>query len=198
MTDYKIEMYTRKFNVFDDLADFNPSFNENKKIITVKNLNKEDIKKVKKYCKKNNIRYNLINTNFERGSSYRRAFFDANKGINNHYFCAYCGRYIPKNDITVDHIISIHSVKYSPIKQKIIGLFGIKNINDEKNLTPACFGCNRRKGTTGGLWSVKGFTGKCQWLWFVRHTIIFILLCVFFYYFYAEILLFPEKLVFMY
>lgn len=184
MSEYKIEIYSRNKNVFDDLMEYDPCLNTNRQFIIIKNLDKNKIKKIKRYCNKKKLRYNLINSSFERGSAYRRTFFNSNKSVHNHYFCAYCGRYIPKEKITVDHIIPIYSVKYSPFKQKILKMFGINNINCEKNLTPACFHCNRQKGTKGGVWSLRGIIGKHQYLWFVRHAIMFSLLNIGFYYFY--------------
>lgn len=190
MTEYKMEIYSRSKNVFDDLAEYDPCLNTSRQFIIVKNLNKNEIKQIKKYCNKRNLHFNLINSNYERGSAYRRTFFSANSGIHNHYFCAYCGRYIPKNKITVDHIIPIYSVKYSTVKQKILKLFGIDNINCEKNLTPACFHCNRQKGTKGGVWIIRGFVGKNQYFWFIRHGVMFALLNVGIYYVYSNVLTF--------
>ena len=132
MSEYKIEIYSRNKNVFDDLMEYDPCLNTNRQFIIIKNLDKNKIKKIKRYCNKKKLRYNLINSSFERGSAYRRTFFNSNKSVHNHYFCAYCGRYIPKEKITVDHIIPIYSVKYSPFKQKILKMFGINNINCEK------------------------------------------------------------------
>ena len=185
-----MEIYSKKKNVFDDLAEYDPCLNTSRQFIIVKNLNKDEIKQIKKYCNKRNLHFNLINSNYERGSAYRRTFFSANKGIHEHYFCAYCGRYIPKNKITVDHVIPIYSVKYSPTKQKILKLFGIDNINCEKNLTPACFRCNRQKGTRGGFWIIRGFVGKNQYFWFVRHGVIFTLINILIYYIYSNIFIF--------
>lgn len=188
MSEYKIEIYSRNINVFDDLAEYDPCLNSNKHFIVIKNLDKDKIKRIKKYCNKRNLNYNLINSNYERGSAYRRTFFSANKGIHEHYFCAYCGRYIPKEKITVDHIIPIYSVKYSPTKQKILKLIGINNINCEKNLTPACFSCNRKKGTRGGIWSIRGMFGKNQYFWILRHIICFSLLNYLLYYIFSNFL----------
>lgn len=185
MENYKLEIYSGRKNILNDLKDFNPSYDSSKHCIIVKNPEKYQIKKIRKYCYRHNINCCLINTNFERGSSYRRTFFSANKDIKGHYFCAYCGRYIPKNKITVDHIIPIYSVKYSPLKQKIVKSFGIDNINTEKNLAPACSKCNLKKGTKGGFWSLMGFVGKHQHFWFFRHTVNFVLMNIGFYYIYC-------------
>lgn len=190
MTEYKIEIYSRDKNVFDDLTEYDPCFSTSGHFIIIKNLDKNCIKQIRRYCNKRNLRFNLININYERGSAYRRTFFNTNKGVHNHYFCAYCGRYIPKDEITVDHIIPIYSVKYSSWKQKILKLCGINNINCEKNLTPSCFNCNRKKGTKGGLWILRGLTGKNQYFWYLRHAVMFALLNVGFFYFYSKILTF--------
>lgn len=187
MDEFKVEIYSTKRKVFDDLMDYNPSFDSSRHCIIIKKLEKKDTKKLKKYCNRHNVNFNIINTNFERGSSYRRTFFSANKDINGHYFCAYCGRYIPKNKVTVDHIIPINSVKHSPLKQKILKVKGIDNINCEKNLTPACFRCNTFKGTKGGLWIIRGKLGKCQHLWYFRHAIRFSLLNVLVFYIFSDV-----------
>ena len=192
MSEYKFEIYSLKRKVLEDLRNYTPSFDNTGRHIVIKNLNKKKIKELKKYCNKNNVKYSLVNTNYERGSSYRRTFFLANKPIKGtYYFCAYCGRCIPKEKITVDHIIPIYPVKNSIFKQKILKLFGINNINCEKNLTPACCHCNTKKGTKGGFWIMEGYIGKHQYLWFFRHFIRFSVLNIIIFYIFSNVFLFP-------
>ena len=52
MSEYKIEIYSRNINVFDDLAEYDPCLNSNKHFIVIKNLDKDKIKRIKKYCNK--------------------------------------------------------------------------------------------------------------------------------------------------
>lgn len=189
MGEYKIEIYSTNNKVDTKFKNLKPILIEHH--IEINNLSLENAKKVKKYCKRHNIKYNLINSNFERGSSYRRSFFMSNPpSKKGNYFCAYCGRVIPKKDITVDHIIPIYSVKYSLFKQRLLTKIGVPNINCEKNLAPACKGCNIYKGTRGGIWILFGIIGKQQKLWYFRHIIRFIALNIILFFIFQKVLLF--------
>jgi len=191
MSEYKFEIYSRRQDVVKHLKNSGFSVKSNKNVIAVCKLDKNKIRYLKKYCKKLNLKYNLINTNFERNSNYRQAFFASYQPTEKgDYFCAYCGRLVPKNEVTVDHIIPIYSVKYSPAKQKLLTKIGIRNINCKKNLAPACRKCNIYKGTKGGLWIIAGELGKKQKLWYFRHVVRFIGLNIFLYFIFSNFVFF--------
>ena len=103
---------------------------------------------------------------------YRKTFFSNNPPvIHNNYFCAYCGKLVNKENITVDHLYPIGAVKKDPKLQKKLKRKGIKDINDKKNLVPACRTCNKKKSANLGIWIIKGKIGKHQFLWIIRHLI---------------------------
>ena len=179
-----VDIWSTKRYVRNDLHEFKPFLNEQKRCTSIDGLDESMERQVEKYCKRHHLRYSLVNQAFTRGSSYRRTFFSCNKGIGGHYFCAYCGRLLPKAQVTVDHIVPIAPVKSSKFKQWLLKRAGIENINCEKNLAAACRACNSRKGTSSGAYSIAGWIGKVQWLWIVRHVVRFstlslILFCLF-------------------
>ena len=81
------------------------------------------------------------------------------------YRCVYCGRKLPKEKITVDHIFPIHEMETSAAVRRRAALHGIKGSNDVKNLCAACRRCNLRKGTHMGRWIRKAFLGHMTWYW---------------------------------
>ena len=116
----------------------------------------------------------IINLNYKRSSNYRDTFFSQQKPFwKQYYFCAYCGRLITKNKITVDHLYPVAAVRKSPMLQKKI------NLNGYSNLVPACKSCNSKKGMKMGFWILRGKLGKNSILWCIRWVLRFILVaCV--------------------
>ena len=133
------------------------------------------------YCRKNHLRYSIDNGFGVRSNDYRRAFFSHYPPmIHNMYFCAYCGRLIPKRKITVDHLYPVSVANRSISVQKKLRRYGIDNINNYKNLVPACRRCNAKKSANMGFWLWKGQIGRFQHLWLVRHAVrITILILIF-------------------
>ena len=112
------------------------------------------------YCRARHIRYELENSYGQRSLNYRRDFFRENKPvIKNYYICAYCGRFVRRDKITVDHLYPIAVVKSSVALQKKLRKKGILDVNGVGNLVPACFRCNRKKGTEMGSWIWRGKIG---------------------------------------
>lgn len=98
----------------------------------------------------------------------RNEFFAKNKTVSGRYRCAYCGRKLAREKITIDHIFPVHCMEEYPAVRRRAALFGIRGSNDLKNLVPACSRCNLRKGTRMGWWIIKGFLGRTWWYWPVR------------------------------
>lgn len=119
-----------------------------------------------------------MNSQYERSNNYRKEFFKHNEPIlGKYYVCAYCGKPCSSQKITVDHIMPIAKVRnrkgfFNNIKagmyRKILKLFTIDNINDKKNLVPACKRCNSKKGAKAGLWLIKGLLGRHLTYWIVH------------------------------
>lgn len=174
---YKVVIRSQSYNIYKELKKrYEPKLDRYARSIVIDKLDYNDIKVIKRFCAKRHVKYEIFNHNFERGSSYRRTFFNSYKSVNNHYFCAYCGRYVPKEEITVDHIIPVAYAKSNVKRQKMLHKLGINNINDKVNLAPSCRQCNSQKGTKTGLWIYRGLFGKHKWFWYIFHSINFILL----------------------
>lgn len=50
-------------------------------------------------------------------------------------------------------------------------LIGIANVNDVRNLAPACRRCNIKKGRKAGIWIVKAIVGKYEIYWMIRRLL---------------------------
>lgn len=110
---------------------------------------------------------------YSRSADYRYQFFkthrpDDKKG---RYRCVYCGRMFKAKDVTVDHLIPVYAAESNRRIQRKIKRLGYKNINDTKNLVPACMSCNKRKSSRMGLWILRGRLGQKKNFWkFVHFT----------------------------
>lgn len=147
-------------------------------------LSRRKYEKVREYCQSRYIKIKIDNGYGDRSNNYRSVYFKNNKPfIGNRYCCAYCGRILPKNKITIDHIYPINQVKSSVRLQKHLKRHGIDNVNSEKNLAPACSRCNKMKSDKMGYWIIQGKIGRIQSLWkvrwFIRVVTFFILMLYF-------------------
>ena len=130
------------------------------------------IKRIEKFCKNKGLKLHIINGIGERSTTYRNEFFKENPPYkNNKYYCAYCGRLIPKNLITVDHLYPVAKAKSDTKVQKKLKQIGASNVNDVKNLVPACHSCNARKGQKIDYWVFMGKIGRHQHWWKYRWII---------------------------
>lgn len=91
--------------------------------------------------------------------------------IGNKYFCAYCGKLVSENRLSVDHLYPIGRAKKDLKLQRKLQRMGIEDINDVRNLVAACKRCNLRKGKKMGLWIFAGKIGRYNRLWVIRHII---------------------------
>lgn len=117
--------------------------------------------------------------NVKRSSDYRRRFIEADPGP---WRCRYCGKHLKtKSEMTVDHVIPVAGVSRFGVR----GFFwrsyakheGIHDVNDLKNLVPACQRCNSRKGQKGGIWIARAMLGRYP-VWFPIRTCLYIALVV--------------------
>lgn len=125
-------------------------------------------------------KYQSYPNSYLRSGDYRKKFFDKNRPIfKDYYICAYCGRFLKKKDVTVDHIISIRKAQKSKILQFILRLVKINDINDEKNLTASCETCNKKKGQKLSLsYVLRGILGRKSWYWIIYYIVIIIVLVI--------------------
>jgi 5-methylcytosine-specific restriction endonuclease McrA len=142
---------------------------------------KREILKIKEFCRKNRLKFLYDNEYGERSSDYRKTFFQNNTPVNGKYMCVYCGRYYPKEKITVDHLYPANKVSQNEKLQKRLKKQGIDSLNDTSNLVAACFCCNRRKSDKTGWWIFLGKIGRYKWLWRIRHILTFMILAAFVY-----------------
>ncbi len=130
---------------------------------------KSSMTRIMAYCKRRPLKCIINNTYGTRSSNYRKIFFEAHPPtIFNGYFCSYCGFYIPKKKVSVDHLYPIGKASINLKLQGWLNLIGIDDINSPKNLIPSCKRCNRQKSANMGVWLFKGYLGKIQWLWYLR------------------------------
>lgn len=149
-------------------------------------LNKRDYKKLNAICLRKKLKLRLNNNFTIRSTDYRKKFFLENPPIFfNHYFCAYCGRIVGTKKITVDHLYPVNSTKKSLALQEKLKNKGYSNINDIKNLVPACKTCNSLKSDKLGIWIIRGKIGRIQSLWVPRHLIRITCLIIFISYIYT-------------
>jgi hypothetical protein len=134
-------------------------------------------------CKSYHLKYRINDDFSERSVNYRYHFFkNYAPAFKDMYFCSYCGRLARKDKITVDHLYPVGVAKRSIKLQKKLYKKGIKNINDIKNLVPACKSCNSRKSAKMGWWIVKGKIGKNQHMWIFRHIVRIIIIGIVIYF----------------
>ncbi|WP_236884397.1 HNH endonuclease [Clostridium baratii] len=134
-----------------------------------------ELDKVRNYWKKKGLNTLILYPNNIRSNDYRKKFLSSNNGIKGYFFCAYCGKIMDINTLTVDHIFPIERTAKSNLLKKILRMMNIENINDIKNLAPCCKRCNSRKGSKVGLWTIRGLLGRYKFTWpTIWITIIFI------------------------
>lgn len=93
-----------------------------------------------------------MNDKYTRNSSYRNEFLSAVQPVRGKYRCVYCGRRVKPEKMQVDHVVAVHLAQRGFLAKLLVP----KGVNDISNLVPACRRCNRRKGSKGGLWIIRG------------------------------------------
>ena len=89
---------------------------------------------------------------YSRSSNYRTAFMDTYPPKDGHYRCVYCGKNIKFEEMEVDHVIAINRAKRNWLYRLCLH----DGVNSVSNLVPSCHRCNRKKGSKGGLWAIRG------------------------------------------
>lgn len=93
-----------------------------------------------------------MNQKYERDSTYRERYISAHPPKNGKYRCVYCGRFVSKDKMEVDHVVAVDRVK----KNWLYRLCVPNGVNDLNNLVCSCHRCNHKKGSKGGLWIIRG------------------------------------------
>ena len=115
----------------------------------------------------------MAKEHFVRSEDYRSRYIAEHPGWRGQwYMCPYCGRFVKKDRMQVDHIISIDLANRQPLYRWLVPKEGI---NSEKNLTAACEKCNLKKSNRGGWWIVRAKLGHG---WYAAVWVLLILLIV--------------------
>ena len=73
---------------------------------------------VKRYCKRKHLAFESIEDKYVRSTDYRKNFLQQYQIKNGKYFrCAYCGKKLTTQKVTVDHIIPIDKVQHQKHQQ---------------------------------------------------------------------------------
>jgi hypothetical protein len=120
-------------------------------------------------------KYRAYDKRYERSSSYRKEFFEHNKGP---YHCAYCGRRLRIELIEVDHLIPVSKAKSNVGVRTWLQLCGVADVNDHKNLVASCKKCNRKKSDHMGFWIFRGMIGRFRIVWTIRNILVVFLLII--------------------
>lgn len=132
-------------------------------------VSRRRVEKLRAYCERVHLRFRIDNEFGRRGGSYRSVFFRTHApAFGRYYFCAYCGRLLPKRKVTVDHLYPVGSAARDLKMQKKLRRIHLSGINDPENLVAACRGCNQKKGKQMGRWIRKGKLGRHAWYWELR------------------------------
>lgn len=122
-----------------------------------------------------------------RGNSYRTDYFRTHKPtVSGRYHCAYCGRFLSKDALAVDHLIPVQKAKSSGFWQWVLRATRIQNVNSPKNLVGACQRCNSKKGAKASFWVLRGFLGQFFLFWLLVWGLLLFGLCFLFSYYRGE------------
>lgn len=127
----------------------------------LKTSNKTVENEIACFCQRKHLHYECIDDKYVRSTDYRKNFLNSyDKKDGKYYRCAYCGKKLTDQTMTVDHIIPIDKVQHNVYYRKLMGLFKVNNVNDINNLAPACERCNKRKGRKLKGYLFNGITGR--------------------------------------
>lgn len=118
---------------------------------------------------KYNYKYRRYEKRWARSDNYRNEFFEHNHGP---YRCAYCGKKLKSKDMEIDHLIPVSKAKTSKYAQTLLKINFINNVNNYRNLVPACRRCNRAKSDKMGGWVILGMLGRHKGFWKIRPILI--------------------------
>lgn len=131
------------------------------------------------------LRVELVPDEYIRDNKYRDNYFRVFPS--DVYRCVYCGKILPKEKITIDHIFPVNKAN-TKAGRKYIKKNDLSGINDIRNLVPCCKRCNSKKRTKTGIWLIRAKIGQKGIIWdiwaIVRNSIfiiaIFMLINLFF------------------
>lgn len=171
-TKYAVEIRTwRKFpfHSFPEFVQVSPQ------LYVAKNVTLQEAKHLKMSAFLHCMDACYYDMKWSRSGGYRKIWMNAHN--QEEYQCVYCGRWIPAKSITVDHVVPVYRAKHSRLIQFILTKKGYESINDMRNLVPACWQCNNKKGkSTAYYWTIRASLGKHQTFWTVYNYVKVLLL----------------------
>ena len=148
---------------------------------SIKNLSKKEAKRIVRRAKLHLFIAHYYDQKWERGKGYKKKWIIKNPSDTHR--CVYCNRKIPYKSITLDHVVPIYAAKQSRVLQWILERRGFDNIDDERNLVPACYHCNKLKGkSTSFVWMIRAYLGKYKLFWIIFYTFLGIVVISLLYY----------------
>lgn len=146
-------------------------------------VDEKEKKKIVKKIVKSKVKYRCYEKRWERGSDYRKKFFEY---YNPPYRCRYCNKPLTKNSMVIDHIIPISQVKKNTNARMKLYVRGISEVNDVRNLAPSCYKCNEKKGSKIGLWYWRALLGKYKAYWIIKKILFVSIIAVCAYFLYTS------------
>lgn len=137
----------------------------------------------KRFAKEEKLIFLVYPETLMRSTDYRRQFFENFKPQwKDKYICAYCGKKLNPEETTIDHIIPVKKAQRNKFAQYILKKQNITNVNDLKNLAPACMTCNFKKGSKLGFYWLLGHLGKNKYFWYTVYFLVYasVMGCLFF------------------
>ena len=124
-------------------------------------------RKIRRICRRRHYELKRIYPeNLGRSDHYRRDFFSYYPRPLGGYRCRYCHRRIPDKRLCIDHIYPIYRTKTG--NDFWLRLLRIEDVNDVRNLAPACRRCNTKKGRNAGIWVLRAILGRYEAYWVLR------------------------------
>lgn len=132
---------------------------------------KGELDYLKEQAKKDGFKLSVIDRSYARSRDYRKKFIEDNPGP---WRCRYCRKLLKEaSDMTVDHVIPVAAFNGKSwlrgwYYRRKLAKQEIDNVNDPRNLVPACKRCNSRKGQKTGLWVLRADLGAHKAYWIAR------------------------------
>ena len=146
-------------------------FKKKNKIWVLKTDDHSLIEYYSMFAKARKLNISCFDEYHDRNNYYRSDFFKYYKPqIKGKYICAYCGKLLSPEEVSVDHIIPIKKAKRNRFARTLMKIIKINDINDCRNLTASCMSCNAKKGSKLGLWTIRGYLGRYKSFWLIIYS----------------------------
>lgn len=142
-----------------------PEFEAKNRNTFTATLSKRRAEEIRMQASRYHLKYYAYDSMYKRSSGYRAAYLRKHPSVNGKYRCVYCGKLLPKEMITIDHVIPVDAARHSKKFRKLLP----HGVNDDSNLVPSCLECNRKKGqSTAKKWWRKAKHGSRESYWTIR------------------------------